>query len=144
MLKPYESVEREGTLEISMPSDLDVLEQVVGEALRFVQTHTERSFEVFPFKLALYESLTNAIKHGNYMDTRLTVKLTVSVSDTSIGLCISDSGEGFDWKEAMSKSKVEVMDPGGRGLLLLNAYNCHPAYNEKGNILTMRLDLSGK
>ncbi len=140
MLKPYESVEKDGSLEVSLPSDLDMIEPVVSEALRFVQGRT-RSFEVFPFKLALYESLTNAIKHGNYMDSRLYVKLRVSVSASAIELCIADSGEGFDWKGAMSKSKVEVADPGGRGLLLLNAYNCHPAYNEKGNVLTMRLDL---
>ena len=56
----------------------------------------------------------------------------------------SDEGAGFDWRRQMaySENPADEECTSGRGIFLLKSYNCHPAYNEKGNVLSLKIELA--
>jgi serine/threonine-protein kinase RsbW len=139
----YESHSQEQSLSIVFSSDIDLVSKAVKDAVDFVLKHAT-GVDQFTFKLALYESLTNAVKHGCRSNPTLKVRLSIELRDRALNITVSDEGEGFDWKKAVDageEASDDLEKTSGRGLFLLKSYNCHPAYNEKGNTLFMRIDL---
>lgn len=141
-MERYSAVESGASLSVVFNSDLELVAGVVADALAFVLRKTSR-FEQFTFKLALFESLVNAVKHGGRSNPERKVKLSLAVKPDRIEIVIDDGGKGFDWRKQMRReeSPADVAKPSGRGLFLLRSYNCHPDYNEKGNVLSLRIDL---
>lgn len=126
-------------MKIEFPSDLDMLEKIVSESVGFIKSHNLQ-IDMFAFRLALHEGLSNAIKHGNKLIRDLKTKLEISVSSGSLTIRIEDSGEGFNWK-GLPEAVHDVSQPSGRGIILLKAYGYIPEFNEKGNCLTLTKSL---
>jgi len=142
MSSKYELAETQTSFSLVFSSDLNLVKKAVADASAFVIKRTT-GFDLFTFKLALFESLTNAAKHGCRLDPKLNVKLIIELKNSALTITINDEGDGFDWRSQMDKSE-EICDPespSGRGLFLLKSYNCHPCYNDKGNVLSLRIDL---
>jgi len=139
-MRTYDMTEAQRSLSIVFSSDLDLVPQAVKDSCAFLASHAS-SIDAFAFKLALFEGLTNAVKHGCRSDSSKIVRLLVEVPGACVNVTISDDGEGFDWRSLLSNdSLVSPESDSGRGIFLLKSYNCHPSYNEKGNVLTIRLD----
>ncbi len=134
-MNKYKIENKENYVKYIFPSNLGVLDPIVNETLLFLN---DLSLDLFGVKLILFEALTNAVKHGNKLDDKLKVSFEIKKEVEELILIISDEGEGFDWSELIKKDMQDVTETSGRGIILMKAYNFIPAYNAKGNELTLR------
>lgn len=132
----YHMQETDSVLKISFASDLDTVNEVVGEALKFLERN-KASYDRFAFKLGLFEGLVNAVKHGNLSNPDLKVDFLIEMCTGGIKVKVTDEGPGFDWHKRFRHSKRSSRAVSGRGMILLQEFQCHPEYNEKGNELSM-------
>jgi serine/threonine-protein kinase RsbW len=94
--------------------------------------------DLFGVELALEESLSNAIRHGNRLDESKQVLLECKASPKRFWLRVCDEGSGFQPQLVPDCTADENLEcPGGRGLALIKAYMTHVEYNECGNCVTM-------
>jgi len=135
----FEKINNGEEMKIIFPSDLDMLEKIVSEAVSFVKSHNLQ-IDMFAFRLALHEGLSNAVKHGNKLIKELKTKLEISLEAGFLKIHIEDSGEGFNWKD-LPESLHDFSQPNGRGIILLKAYGYMPEFNEKGNAITLTKSL---
>ena len=119
--------------------------------------------ELVRVSVALHESLTNAINHGNleldselrqedeqlffdlgesrkliwpYCDRR--VHVVASLGDERVQFVIRDEGPGFDHQKVLDATEVENLERiGGRGLLLIRSFMDEVSYNARGNEITL-------
>lgn len=126
------------TLERTLPSrrnaHLESMEQVLNQLTKLGWSDRE----LFGIQMALEESLTNAIRHGNKLDESKHVKLECKLSPERFWLCVEDEGPGFipaNVPDCTHQQNLEAH--GGRGLMLIRAYMTTVEYNECGNRVTM-------
>jgi serine/threonine-protein kinase RsbW len=94
--------------------------------------------DLFGIRMALEESLTNAIRHGNCLDESKLVAVECKVSPERFWLRVEDEGPGFCPQDVPDCTSEENLGcPGGRGLALIKAYMTSVEYNEAGNCVTM-------
>jgi serine/threonine-protein kinase RsbW len=88
--------------------------------------------------MALEESLSNAIRHGNCLDESKQVDVDCRISRERFWLQVKDEGNGFRPHLVPDCTADENLDcPGGRGLALMKAYMTKVEYNERGNCVTL-------
>lgn len=126
------------TIERALPSrkgaHLPLLEEILLELERL--GWEGRDF--FGVQMALEESLTNAIRHGNKLDESKSVGVECKVSPEKFWLRVTDQGQGFQPNAVPDCTADENLDCcGGRGVALIKAYMTHVVYNECGNSVTM-------
>lgn len=94
--------------------------------------------DLFGVEMALEESLSNAIRHGNCLDESKQVEVDCRVSRERFWLQVKDEGNGFRPQLVPDCTADENLDcPGGRGLTLMRAYMTKVEYNECGNCVTL-------
>jgi len=92
----------------------------------------------FGIEMALEESMSNAIRHGNRYDASKQVLVECKASADRFWLRVTDEGNGFQPKEVPDSTAAENLEClGGRGLALMKAYMTHVEYNKRGNCVTM-------
>lgn len=88
---------------------------------------------VFAIKIALEESLCNAIKHGNRCDPSKKVTIRYAINEECAAFIVRDEGKGFTPDEIPDPTDPELINqPTGRGILLLNAYMDKVEYRDQG------------
>ncbi|MFO0788129.1 MAG: ATP-binding protein [Pirellulales bacterium] len=113
---------------------LDLLEEILQELERL--GWNGRDF--FGIQMALEESLTNAIRHGNCCDESKQVHVECKLSPEQFWLRVTDEGRGFKPHKVPDCTADENLEcPGGRGLALMKAYMTSVDYNDRGNCVTM-------
>lgn len=94
--------------------------------------------ELFGVRMAIEESLTNAIRHGNGCDPEKKVEFECKASVERFWLQVQDEGEGFLLHKVPDCTHADNLDAcGGRGVMLIQAYMTSVEYNESGNRVTM-------
>lgn len=94
--------------------------------------------DLFGIEMALEESLTNAIRHGNGLDEKKTVDVQCRLSRERFWLRVRDQGKGFKPQHVPDCTADENLEcPGGRGLALIKAYMTNVDYNDCGNCVTL-------
>lgn len=94
--------------------------------------------DFFGIEMALEESLSNAIRHGNRFDESKEVVVDCKVSPERFWLRVQDEGCGFVPNRVPDCTADENLEcPGGRGLALIKAYMTRVEHNQRGNCLTM-------
>jgi serine/threonine-protein kinase RsbW len=133
---------KNGALKIVFPSDIYILDKIVVEAVDFIK-QKNINIDLFAFRLALYEGLTNAVKHGNKLDIKRTVELGIEFNDNMLSISVKDQGEGFDWHKMLAEEPqvAPIEQENGRGLYILKFYGYDPEYNEKGNLLKLKIKI---
>lgn len=119
--------------------------------------------ELVRIGVALHESMSNAINHGNleldselrqeeesiyyelaearkvmwpYCDRR--VHVLASLNTDHVRFVIRDEGPGFNHRKVLDPTSAENMERiGGRGLLLIRSFMDEVSYNERGNEITL-------
>ena len=123
---------------LTIPSELTATRQVEQHLLTQLRAQSCPEGILFAVRLALEEALSNAIKHGNGLDPRKTVTVSLSVSPDEVRLAISDQGRGFDPAGVPDPTTNEHLeDPNGRGIMLMRAYMDEVSYNSRGNEVRM-------
>lgn len=100
----------------------------------------------FAVRVVLREGLTNAVRHGHkYIPDHL-IRFDLNISGTLLTMTIEDQGDGFDWRELRNSKKDEsqksIPADHGRGYLIMGDYFDTCDYNEKGNILILKKNIS--
>ena len=129
------------TIDTAFPSTrgahIDCMQQIL-------QQLTELGWDgshLFGIEMALEESLTNAIRHGNKLDASKQVRVACKLSAEMFWLAVEDEGEGFCPDHVPDcRHEENLAACGGRGLLLIQAYMSEVQYNDRGNRVTMHLD----
>jgi serine/threonine-protein kinase RsbW len=94
--------------------------------------------DLFGIQLALAESLTNAIYHGNRLDASKEVHVECKLSRERFWIRIRDEGAGFQPQLVPDCTADDNLEcPGGRGLALIRAYMSRVEHNDRGNCVTM-------
>lgn len=124
--------------EVIIPSDTSK-----GQAIqeRIVKALEDRSFsprDVFGVRLALEEAIVNAIKHGNRMDPKKTVRIRCAINHDKVRVEIEDQGGGFKVEDVPDPTLDENLErPCGRGIMLMKAFMNLIEYNDSGNMITL-------
>ena len=121
-----------------MPSDLAYLDDVLDYL-------NERMLKLGVLKpgdsdllIALDEAIVNAIKHGNKCDPRKAVHVVAEFNADGARFTIVDEGPGFAREKVPDPTDpCRLLEPSGRGLLLINHIMDEVCYNQAGNRLEM-------
>lgn len=104
----------------------------------------------FAIRLAYEEAVSNAREHGHAGKTEIPIRVEYHVTPARFFLRVTDHGPGFD-PDAVSDPTLpeNLLNPTGRGLLLMRAYMSQIVFNEQGNAVTCvfnnpRTPLSGE
>jgi serine/threonine-protein kinase RsbW len=128
----------ERRLEQTLPSALDAYHGFIEAVLQHLDDLGWDDGERFGVHMALEESISNAIRHGNKQDPAKQVEIECRFSGERFWARICDEGAGFrpcDVPDCCAPDRLEI--PGGRGLALMNAYMTHVQYNDRGNCVTL-------
>jgi serine/threonine-protein kinase RsbW len=88
--------------------------------------------------IALDEAIVNAIKHGNKCDPRKAVHIVAELSVEGVRFIVSDEGAGFQREEVPDPTEpCRLLEPSGRGLLLINHIMDEVHFNHCGNRVEM-------
>lgn len=128
----------EERIAFKMPSELrhldGVLEYLNERMLRLGIVDAQDS-EVL---IALDEAIVNAIKHGNKCDPRKAVHIVAEFSAEGVLFSIADEGIGFELEKVPDPTEpCRLLEPSGRGLLLINHIMDEVRFNQCGNRLEM-------
>jgi serine/threonine-protein kinase RsbW len=125
---------------IKVPSEKDAhkgpIEDILLELERLGWKKDCRDY--FAILMALEESISNGIRHGNKYDHAKQVLVECKASPERFWLRVTDEGPGFQPKAVPDCTADENLEClGGRGLALMKAYMTHVEYNQRGNCVTM-------
>lgn len=141
---------------------------LIGPLVRYLEDHIGSlrlcdEHELVRIGVALHESLSNAINHGNlelnsdlrqedegiyyemaetrklmwpYCDRK--VQVFASLNAERIKFVIRDQGHGFNYRKVLDPTAEENIERiGGRGLLLIRSFMDEVSHNRRGNEITL-------
>jgi serine/threonine-protein kinase RsbW len=123
---------------IDFCSCLNKAREVEQQIINACQKHHFSETDIFAIRLALEEALVNAVKHGNKLDPKKTVKVQYHINDQRADIAIEDQGAGFNPAELPDPTADENLEMcSGRGILLMRAYMSSVVFNPAGNKVTL-------
>lgn len=130
-------------LVFELPNDLKCIE----EAVEFVVSRCSTCEDVarklrLNFRVSLSEALANAMIYGNGRDPSKRVRVEVVLYTGSLTARVTDEGDGFDPTRVQDPcTPRNRMKVGGRGLHLMRNLMDEVRYNDRGNSVTLVLNL---
>ncbi len=124
-------------------SDTREARKVIGEALVYFKKIQKyglaHDISEFNFRLALDETIENAISHGNSYDPGKKIYITIKGFKNKLDMTIEDEGAGFNPEPDPERSLMKnIFSSHGRGLCLLHKIACIE-WNKKGNCIKVVL-----
>ncbi|HJQ69432.1 MAG TPA: ATP-binding protein [Blastocatellia bacterium] len=121
-----------------MPSDVKYLDGVLDYLSERMVKMGICGAEDSEVLIALDEAIVNAIKHGNKCDPRKAVQIVAELSAWGARFTIKDQGHGFARDQVPDPTDPSrLLEPSGRGLLLINHIMDEVCYNKCGNQIQM-------
>lgn len=132
------SSDASSTIHRVLPSSLDAYQDLMKEVLAQLEAlHWEKQ-ELFGVQMALEESLSNAIRHGNKQDSGKQVHFECQLSEARFWAKICDEGEGYQpWCVPDCCSNENLEAAGGRGLALIRHYMTKVEHRDQGRCLVI-------
>jgi serine/threonine-protein kinase RsbW len=121
-----------------LPSELSAYHEFVEEVLGKLQQLGWSEGVLFGIHMALEESISNAIRHGNQGDLQKKVRVDCELEPHRFWVRVQDEGEGYSPDQVPDcRSEENLEQPGGRGLALIRAYMTTVQHSDCGSCLTM-------
>ena len=123
----------------SLPSTLDggyveLIQEVVDELDNLAWSKED----LFGPQIALEETISNGIRHGNHENPSKWVHIEVKMGPRYFWAQVCDEGDGFRPDEVPDCCKEKNLKaPGGRGIALIRAFMNKVKYNRRGNCVTL-------
>jgi serine/threonine-protein kinase RsbW len=95
--------------------------------------------------IALTESFTNAVVHGNQNDPQKKVTIMFDVAQKGLSFSVSDEGQGFD-SESVTNPVDAVDDKdaeNGRGIFLIRSLTDDVKFVDNGRTIEMVFEIEG-
>jgi serine/threonine-protein kinase RsbW len=121
------------------------------ENIRIVESFIDNAKEKFHLDddiygnimIAVTESVSNAILHGNGADKTKNVSLSLLVQENSLRFTVEDQGRGFNYRNLPDPTSPENLDkPGGRGIFLMKHLSDEVNFVEDGRIVELTFYLN--
>ncbi len=92
----------------------------------------------YQLNLVVTEATANAMCHANECDPSKQIKVSISVADDLLKVCVFDQGSGFDISK-LAKTRAKDTDEGGRGVPIIYKLMDRVDYvkSETGYVLKM-------
>jgi serine/threonine-protein kinase RsbW len=126
------------TINRVLPSNLTAYPALIEEILSSLKTLGWTREQWFGVWMALEESISNAVRHGNKHDPNKQVYVDCELSPERFFVKIRDEGAGYDpctVPDCCANENLEV--PGGRGLALMRAYMNRVELTDQGRCVVM-------
>jgi serine/threonine-protein kinase RsbW len=126
------------TISRALPSTLTAYHDLVQEMLTVLEDFGWSKEHLFGVHMALEESISNAVRHGNKHDPDKLVYVDSELSPKRFFVKIRDEGPGYDpchVPDCCADENLEV--PGGRGLALMRAYMNRVELADRGTCVVM-------
>jgi serine/threonine-protein kinase RsbW len=115
--------------------NINLVERLIDDISVKYQIHSDVYGKLL---LAVVEGVNNAIVHGNKLEKDKDVVVEYQVNNKQIEFFISDSGNGFDYRNLPDPTKPENIErTHGRGIFLMNHLADELEFNEFGNQVKM-------
>lgn len=106
-----------------MPSRLESVDQIAMIADEFAKSQSLDDEFISAIDLAIRESVANAVKHGNKLDEKKNVDVTLADSNTAFEITVRDFGSGFDVDSIADATAPEnLLKTNGRGILFMRSF----------------------
>ena len=90
-------------------------------------------------RLGLHEALINAVKHGNKLDPKKSIRVRRIITPNWCVWQIQDQGNGLEIKKRIYKLPEKLSSLNGRGLYIINECFDDIRWSNKGNRLQLAL-----
>lgn len=112
---------------LTIPSRDEEARRLIARAMMFFSEKKReglaRAVDDYIFRLALDETVTNAVVHGNGKDPGKCVTVNIRVSEAGLKLCVADEGEGFNPRSVDDpRTAGRRWRRGGRGVHLMRTF----------------------
>lgn len=116
----------------------DELPTAMNAVLSAMRDHHFSSRDEFAVRMALTESVVNALRHGHRNDCSKVVQLRTLVTHDQLWIEVEDEGNGFD-PDSIPDPRTDQHQTqwNGRGLFLMRATMDRIDYNRRGNRVLM-------
>jgi len=131
------------TFEMVIQSEKAASKKLIHEALKYFRFLQQKGLVVniseFNFRLALDETIQNAMHHGNCSDPQKKVKVIIKGYKKKMDVIVTDEGNGFSPEDIPELSKInKTYAPHGRGIYLLKRI-ATVRWNKIGNCVMVKL-----
>jgi serine/threonine-protein kinase RsbW len=110
-------------LKISIPSRIEAINKAVVETVDFAKSGGFTEDAIFGIDMAVREALANAVKHGNELDEKKTVDITLNDDSKKLEITVRDFGKGFSVEDVPDPTNPEnIMKENGRGILFMQNF----------------------
>jgi serine/threonine-protein kinase RsbW len=126
------------TINRVLPSNLTDYISFVEDLLARLELYGWNKEQLFGIHMALEESITNAIRHGNKHHPDKQVFVDCELSLERFYICVRDEGAGYNpcaVPDCCADENLEI--PGGRGLALMRAYMDKVELTDNGRCVCM-------
>lgn len=124
----------------SLPENIRIIESFIDNAKERFRLTDDLYGNIM---VAVTESVTNAITHGNRNDKSKNVSLSIQMEDNTITFTIRDEGPGFDYSQLPDPTAPENLHkPGGRGIFLMKNLCDEVSFKENGKAVALTFYLS--
>jgi serine/threonine-protein kinase RsbW len=108
------------SVELDVPSEMDIIPLVVDLGTAMMKLRGYGSGDRETIRLAIHETLVNAIKHGSSGKKNARIGIRFYFKESSFYTDIEDEGDGFNPEILADPTSPEnLLKPGGRGIFLV-------------------------
>jgi len=126
------------TFEAIIPSEIELLGGIVYFLTEEMFKHGIIGLQQINVKVALVEAVTNAMEHGNKLDSSKVVKIQASFTSDQAVIDIIDEGDGFDLDALPNPvEKKNLFLTRGRGVFMMRQFLDEVEFHAPGNHVTV-------
>ena len=113
----------EETTELTFPSRIDSIAEAAAAAAEVARRAGFGEEALFGIDMAVRESVTNAVLHGNREDESKPVEVGFHNSPAGLRITVRDHGEGFDPAAVADPTDPQnLLKASGRGILFMRTF----------------------
>ena len=113
----------EETIELTLPSRIEAIDKAAIAVAKLVTSSGIDEDAAFGLDMAVREALANAVIHGNKLDEKKLVEITVRSSPDSLEVSVHDQGQGFNPDTISDPTKEEnILKSSGRGIFFMRNF----------------------
>ena len=113
----------EETTELTFPSRIDSIAEAAAAAAEVARRAGFADDALFGIDMAVRESVTNAVLHGNREDESKPVEVGFHNSAAGLRIRVRDRGEGFDPAAVADPTDPQnILKASGRGILFMRTF----------------------